>query len=94
MYISNAVNLELDVPTWWNSAYDMLVRAYDLLKDVNMHVPYDEKLKNCTIVEQEWEKVKHLILVLKPLKTATTFLSVSTYITVSSTLPTYLAVLK
>ena len=82
MYISNAVNLVLDVTTRWNSTYDMLVRAYDLRKAVNMYVPNDEKLKNCTIVEEEWEKVRHLILVLKPLKTATTYLSGSTYITV------------
>ena len=41
----------------------MLIRAYDLRKAVNTYVPNDEKLKNCIIVEQEWEKVKHLILV-------------------------------
>ena len=83
----------LDVPTRWNSTYEMLKRAYALRVTIEVYVPTDEKLVLCQISSSEWDNVRDLVSMLKPLKDATVYLSGSAYITISSTLPTYIAII-
>ena len=90
---SNATNLVLDVPTRWNSTHEMLKREYELSDSIDAYIFNDKKLHLCTISTGEWIKVRDLIVLLKPLKDTTVYMSGSAYTTVSATLPTYIALL-
>ena len=90
----SAVSLVLDVPTRWNSTYDMIQRAIDSSSAINKYIQNDEKLRLCRILDFEWDRMKQLITILKPLKDATLYLSGSKYITISSALPTYFGLIK
>ena len=86
--------LILDVHTHWNSTYAMLQCAYDLRLAFDMYVQANPKMEDKSLNAAEWNVVKELLSLLKPLEKVTTFLSKSHYPTVSATLPTYFHLLR
>jgi zinc finger BED domain-containing protein 1 (E3 SUMO-protein ligase ZBED1) len=72
------IKLILDVPTRWNSTYDMLVRATSMQVSINMLLK--EKISNkkgyefsnkSSISDEEWGLFKSVIKILKPFYDAT-----------------------
>ena len=71
----------------------MLKQAHHLRVAIDVYLPNDEKLGLCQISTPEWDRIRYLVNMLKPLKDATVYLSRSAYIAISSTLPTCTPVL-
>ena len=72
--IESSVGLSLDVDTWWNSTYEMLVRALKFRKAFdNLHL-YDRNYK-CLPSEEEWDHGEKIQDFLKPFSTITTCFS-------------------
>ena len=88
------LGLILDVKTRWNSTYAMLKRLVELRAAVEMFVSTDEKLKKLSLSVEEWDMVRHIVDILKPLYLATLHLSKSKYPSLASTLPTYAALIR
>lgn len=76
--------------TRWNSTYYMLQRAYDLKEVIAKYLQSDIDLKRkYELSPVQWLAVMEIIALLKPMATATAFLSKSKYPTLGSTLPIY-----
>ena len=86
--------LILDVKTRWNSTYAMLKRVVDLKPAIEMYVATDSNLKKLSLSNDEWNSVSQIVALLKPLYTATLHLSKSKYPSLTTTLPTYIALIK
>jgi len=67
--------MRYDVPTRWNSAYLMLIRACYLRKTIDQYIHDQEdeakhlKLWQYKLSRTEWEQVETLIAILLPFKT-------------------------
>ena len=60
----------------------------------DMYVQANPKMEDKSLNAAEWNVVKELLSLLKPLEKVTIFLSKSHYPTVSATLPTYFHLLR
>jgi len=77
----------------------MLKRFYDLIFAVVMFIYRivqlgDKSVEKFKLQEFEWENIKQIVELLEPLYVATVNLSKSKYPTLSTTLPTYMAMAK
>ena len=77
----------------------MLQRFYDLMFAVTMFSNRisqsgDNSLEKFKLFDVEWERVKHILELLKPLFIATVTLSKSKFPSLSTTLPVYMAMIK
>lgn len=80
--------LKTDVPTRWNSCYDMMERLLELQSPVTtvfQQFPVDEVrgTNKRQLTPEEWECVRRLVTLLGPLYRATTILSSNSYPTLS-----------
>ena len=72
----------------------MLKRVVDLKPAIEMYVATDSNLKKLSLSNDEWNSVSQIVALLKPLYTATLHLSKSKYPSLTTTLPTYIALIK
>jgi hypothetical protein len=92
---SNSVGLILDVKTRWNSTYAMLERAENLRQAIERYLLNNDTLKLvCSLSAGEWLALSEIIKVLKPMATATEFVSKSKYPSLGSTLPIYVGLIE
>lgn len=84
------------VKTRWNSAFAMIKRAVDLRLAIDTYITasQDEKLNLLKLYPPDWEILSRLCQLLKPLHVATLQLSKSKFLSLSATLPTYIALTK
>lgn len=94
LYRPRILGLILDVKTRWNSTYSMLKRANDLRSGIEMFIATDNSLKILNLCNEEWETVGKIVSLLKPLYLATMHRSKSKYPSITTTLPTYMALIK
>ncbi|CAB5217264.1 unnamed protein product, partial [Rhizophagus irregularis] len=91
---SEAANLKdlkliLDVKTRWNSTFDMLNRAFEMREAIDAMVNSDRDLRSFEITDDEWNKIKEIISVLKIFVQTTKILSSAKYPMLSSAIPIY-----
>ena len=67
----------------------MLKRAHELRVAIDIYVPTDENLVLCQLSSPEWDKVRDLVNMLKPLKDATMWVSLYKNIIYPSNLHRY-----
>lgn len=76
-----AMKLILDVPTRWNSTFDMLSRAISMRNSINMFIKENKKLKDLFITDEDWGLFKELVKLLKPFYDTTKKLCSSSQVT-------------
>ena len=77
----------------------MLQRFYDLMFAVTMFSSRiaqsgDNSLEKFKIFDFEWERVKNILEIMKPIYVATVRLSTSKFPSLSTTLPIYMGLIK
>ena len=85
------LKLQLDVPTRWNSQYDMLIRFSNLKEAVTywFSTAQAEKYRSFQLNTLEWQQVKYLIRLLKPIKVITDHVQKTKTTTVHQTFMLY-----
>ncbi|MBW0511448.1 hypothetical protein O181_051163, partial [Austropuccinia psidii MF-1] len=89
----NANTLLSQVPTRWNSTYEMLNCALQL-KDAYNHFCTPEALACYRLSPLEWQKANVMVQFLEPLYEATLLICGSTYPTINQALPLYILLIK
>ncbi|MBW0569659.1 hypothetical protein O181_109374 [Austropuccinia psidii MF-1] len=89
----NANTLLSQVPTRWNSTYEMLNQALQL-KDAYNHFCTPEALACYRLSPLKWQKAKVMVQFLEPLYEATLLICGSTYPTINQALPLYILLIK
>lgn len=84
----NPLKLILEVPTRWNSTFYMLQRFVNLEECIRSTVAVIDK-ELPVLTSSEWQEMKQLCQVLKPLESATRTLSGENYCTASLVIPMY-----
>ncbi|CAB4478569.1 unnamed protein product [Rhizophagus irregularis] len=79
----------LDVPTRWNSTFDMIKRALQLKVALEYIVFHDKDLKKYTFSEEKWAIFEQIKNFLEIFKEVTVIMSGSHYPTLSLTVPLY-----
>lgn len=78
----------LDVPTRWNSTFNMIQRALDLKTPLRSLCTNDNTLKKYLITEPEWINIEKLKELLQKFDRSTQLMSMERHPTISSYLPT------
>lgn len=81
----------IDVPTRWNSSYDMVEHAFQYRKVFDALC---DDLPTIKLSDEDWQEIEELIAILKPFKEVTLLSSAQSYISISSCAYCYQFLLK
>lgn len=78
-----------DVSTRWNSTYRMLSRILELQEPYKSTLSFFTDLSDLNPSEEEWNKIKDLLKILKPFEDVTLVMSLGNSVTISDTAAVY-----